>query len=351
MTVAMPFGRADSGPPSRLPDAEDPLALALNENPFPPLPAVRAAMVRAVDSANRYPEFLPEHFRRLIGEHLGVAEEQIIVGAGATGVVMHVLRALAHPGDRIVMATPTFDGYPIFAQMARLQPVTVPLDERGHHDLDAMADAATDAQVVVVCRPHNPTGTVEAADDVEGFLRRVAHSTVVLLDEAYIEFVSPRYRIDTDALLRRFPNVVVVRTFSKAYGLAGMRIGYGICSPGMAHTLWSMQLPFGATLTSLAAVAASFDAEAQLRHRIGLITAERDYLRSRLRDMGIWSADTHANFVYLPARNQLWTEVFDGTGPRVRTYPDGSVRITAGNRQSTQTVLAAIAVARTPDAQ
>ena len=349
MTVVMPFSHSDSGPPLRLPDAEDPLSLALNESPFSPLPTVRAAMVRAVDSTNRYPEFLPERFRRLIAEHLGVAEEQIIVGAGATGVVMQVLQALTHPGDRIVMASPTFDGYPLFAQMARLRPVTVPLDY-GHHDLDAMADAATDARVVVVCRPHNPTGTVEPADDVERFLRRVADGTVVLLDEAYIEFVSPRYRIDTNALLQYFPNVVVVRTFSKAYGLAGMRTGYGISSPGMARTLWSMQLPFGATVTSLAAVAASFDAEAQLRHRIGMITAERDYLRSRLWDMGIWSADTHANFVYLLARGQLWTEVFDGTGPRVRTYPDGSVRITAGNRQSTQAVLAAIAVALAPDA-
>ena len=350
MTVVIPLSHSDSGPPLRLPYAEDPLALALNESPFPPLPTVRAAMARAIDSTNRYPEFLPERLRRLIAEHLDVAEEQIIVGAGATGVVMQVLQAVTHPGDRIVMASPTFDGYPIFAQMARLRPVTVPLDERGHHDLDAMADAATDAQVVVVCRPHNPTGTVEPADDVERFLRRVADSTVVLLDEAYIEFVSPRHRIDTDALLRHFPNVVVVRTFSKAYGLAGMRTGYGICPPGMASTLWSMQLPFGATVTSLAAVEASFDAEAQLRHRIGLITAERDYLRSRLWDMGIWSTDTHANFVYLPARGQLWKEVFDGTGPRVRTYPDGSVRITAGNRQSTQAVLAVLAGALTLDA-
>src|SRR5690349_5829033 len=217
MTVALPVSCSNSGPPLRFPDAEDPFALELNESPFSPLPTVRAAMVRAVDSANRYPEFLPERFRRLIAEHLGFAEEQIIVGAGATGVVMHVLQALTNPGDRIVMASPTFDGYPIFAQMTRLRPVTVPLDERGHHDLDAMADAAGDARVVVVCRPHNPTGTVDPADDVERFLRRIGSRTVVLLDEAYIEFVSPRYRIGTDALLRQFPNVVVVRTFSKAY--------------------------------------------------------------------------------------------------------------------------------------
>ena len=118
----------------------------------------------------------------------------------------------------------------------------------------------------------------------------------------------------------------------------------------MARTLWSMQLPFGATVTSLAAVAASFDAEAQLRHRIGLITAERDYLRSRLRDMGIWSADTHANFVYLPAKDNFGQRCSTAPARECALYPDGSVRITAGNRQSTQAVLAAIAAARTPDA-
>jgi histidinol-phosphate aminotransferase len=350
MTVALPSGHSHFGLSLRLPDAEDPLALELNESPFSPLPTVRAAMVRAVDSANRYPEFLPERFRRLIAKHLGFEEEQIIVGAGATGVVMQVLQALTCPGGRIVMASPTFDGYPIFAQMARLQALTVPLDEQGHHDLDAMAEAATDAQVVVVCRPHNPTGTVAPAEDLERFLGRIGSSTVVLLDEAYVEFVSPRHRIHPEFLLRRFPKVVVVRTFSKAYGLAGIRTGYGICSPGMGRTLWSMQLPFGATVASLAAVAASFDAEAQLRHRIGLITAERDYLRSRLWEMGIRSTDTHANFVYLPARGQLWPEMFDGTGPRVRIYSDGSARITVGNRQSTQAVLATIAAMLPTDA-
>ena len=172
----------------------------------------------------------------------------------------------------------------------------------------------------------------------------------MLLDEAYIEFVSPRHRIHPEFLLRRFPNVVVVRTFSKAYGLAGIRTGYGICSPAMGRALWSMQLPFGATVASLAAVAASFEAEAQLRRRIERITAERDHLRSRLREMGVWSADTHANFVYLPAKGQLWPEAFDGTGPRVRIYSDGGARITVGNRQSTQAVLATIAATLPTDA-
>src|ERR1700741_4674360 len=236
-----------------LPNATDPFALSLNENPFPPLPAVRSALIRSIDVANRYPEFLPERLRRLIAGHIGVRDEQVVLGAGASGVVMQVLHAVTRPGDRIVFGEPTFDGYPIFARMARLTAVTVPLDQRGHHDLQAMAEAAADARVVALCRPHNPTGTLEPVVDVQRFLRRVPDDTVVLLDEAYIEFVTPQHRIDGPALVQRFPNVVVLRTFSKAYGLAGLRIGYGFASPELANRLWTMQLPFGMSNVSAAA--------------------------------------------------------------------------------------------------
>ena len=176
---------------SALPSAVNPLALSLNENPFPPLPGVRSALTESVEVANRYPEFLPERLRALIAGHVGVREDQVVIGAGATGVIMQVLNAVTSPGDRMVMTSPTFDGYPIFAQMARLVSVTVALDEHGHHDLDAMAEAAGQARVVVVCRPHNPTGTIEPAADIELFLQRVPSDTVVLLDEAYVEFLAP----------------------------------------------------------------------------------------------------------------------------------------------------------------
>ncbi|MDT5183933.1 MAG: histidinol-phosphate aminotransferase [Mycobacterium sp.] len=326
-----------------LPDAVNPYALSLNENPFPPLPAVRSALIESIDAANRYPEFLPERLRSMIAGHVGVRDEQVVIGVGATGVIMQMLRAVTSPGDRMVMTSPTFDGYPIFAQMARLESVTVALDKHGHHDLDALADAASDAKVVVVCRPHNPTGTVEPAADIERFLRRVPSDTVVLLDEAYVEFLSPEHQIDAPALVERYPNVVVVRTFSKAYGLAGLRIGYGFCAPGLARKLWTMQLPFGIGITSMVAVAASYDAESQLRERIRMIAAERRYLGMRLRSMGVYSTDGHANFVYLPPCGRPWREVFDGTGLQVRNYADGGVRITVGSRQSTRAVLAAVA--------
>jgi histidinol-phosphate aminotransferase len=325
-----------------LPSGVDPLALSLNESPLPPLPAVRSALVESIGAANRYPEFLPERLRSLIAGHIGVHDSQVILGAGSTGVVLQVLHAVTRPGDRIVLTQPTFDGFPIMAQMARLEQVTVSLDEHGHHDLGTIANAAVDAKVVVVCRPHNPTGTIESAEDIEQFLLQVPPETVVLLDEAYIEFVAPEHRLDAVSLVRRFPNVVVLRTFSKAYGLAGLRIGYGFGSPEIVDQLWSMQLPFGISITSAVAVAASYDAETQLRQRVRSIIDERRILTRRLRSMGLYTTDGHANFVYLPDGAAHWPTAFRGVLPRVRCYPDGAMRITVGGAESTRAVLGAI---------
>ncbi|HUH70837.1 MAG TPA: aminotransferase class I/II-fold pyridoxal phosphate-dependent enzyme [Mycobacterium sp.] len=325
-----------------LPNAIDPFALSLNENPFPPLPAVRSALIRSIDVANRYPEFLPERLRRVMAGHVGVRADQVVLGAGATGVITQALQALTSPGDTIVMASPTFDGYPILARMARLAPVTVPLDEHGHHDLDALADAAANARVVVVCRPHNPTGTLQSTAEIVNFLRRVPPATIVLLDEAYIEFAAAEHRIEALALIARFPNVLMVRTFSKAYGLAGLRIGYGLASAELTRTLWAHQQPFGIAITSLVAVVASYDAEDQLLQRIRQITAERRYLRMRLSAMGIYTTDSYANFVYLPSRGRLWRDEFAGSGLRIRFDADGGARISVGSRASTQAVLSAV---------
>jgi histidinol-phosphate aminotransferase len=325
-----------------LPEALNPLALSLNENPFSPLPAVRSALVSSIDAANRYPEFLPERLRKLIAARIGVGCEQVVIGVGATGVILQVLHAVTRAGDKMLMAVPTFDGYPIFARMARLKAVTVDLDQRGQHDLETMAELAADARVVALCRPHNPTGTIESASDVVRFLQRVPTDTVVLLDEAYAEFVSPEYRLDALSLIDRFPNIVVVRTFSKAYGLAGLRIGYGFCAPELASSLWTMQVPFGISRTSEVAVAASYGAEAQLRQRIRAIASERRYLQTRLRAMGVDSTDAHANFIYLPPGGRHWRDVFDRTRLQVRHYDHGGVRIAIGSRQSTQAVLSAI---------
>ncbi|HXS85168.1 MAG TPA: aminotransferase class I/II-fold pyridoxal phosphate-dependent enzyme [Mycobacterium sp.] len=325
-----------------LPQAVDPHALSLNESPFPPLPAVRSALTHSLDGANRYPEFLPGQLPRMIADRIGVQDEQVVVGAGASGVAMQVLHAVTRPGDRIVMSTPTFDGYPIFAKMARLRPVTVPLDQYGYQDLVGMAEAAAEAKVVVLCRPHNPTGTLEAVFALEWFLQQIPSDTIVLLDKAYIEFVAARYRVDGPELVRRFPNVVVLRTFSKAYGLAGLRIGYGFAAPELAATVSALQLPFGMSNLAVAAVAASYDAEAQLAQRIRRITSERNNVRLRLMAMGVYSMDSHANFVYLPIARRPWREVFADAGLRVRCYDDGGARISVGDQSSTLAVLSAV---------
>jgi histidinol-phosphate aminotransferase len=324
------------------PLAIDPFALSLNENPYPPLPAVRAALVRSISSANRYPEFLPQRLRALIAAHVGVPDEQVILGAGATGVMLQILHAITDPGDRIVIPDPAFEGYEIVATMNRLVPVRIPLLHWGNHDLPAMAGAARDARAVVICRPHSPTGTIESRADIGEFLSKVPTDTVVLLDEAYAEFVEPAHRIDAVDLVRRNPNVVVMRTFSKAYGLAGLRIGYAFSSAALGERLWAMQLPFGMGITGLVAVAASYDAEAQLRQRIRRITDERRRLQALLAGMGVPSTDAHANFVYLPASSRSWRDVFVESGVRVKHYADGGVRITIGGPNSTEAVLAAV---------
>ncbi|EKF24932.1 aminotransferase class I and II family protein [Mycolicibacterium hassiacum DSM 44199] len=318
-------------------------ALALNENPFPPLPSVRAALAAATGRLNRYPEFLPERLRAVIAARLGLPEEQVVLGVGATGVIMQALHAVTAPGDTVVLTSPTFDGYPILARLARLRSVAVPLDAGGHHDLGAMADASRAARVVVLCRPHNPTGTVETAAEVQRFVQRVPADTVVLLDEAYAEFLPGAHRLDTAALIARHPNLVVVRTFSKAYGLAGLRVGYGFAAPELARRLWSMQLPFAIGTPALVAVQATYRAENELRQRIRMIAAERRHLRVRLRALGVSTTDSHANFVYLPPAGRCWRAVFDAAGLRVRHYADGGVRITVGTRRSSNAVLAAVA--------
>ena len=220
----------------------------------------------------------------------------------------------------------------------------MPLDEHGHHDLDALADAASDAKVVVLCRPHNPTGTLESAADVERFLRRVPSDTIVLLDEAYIEFVAPEHRLDAPALVQRFPNVVVLRTFSKAYGLAGLRIGYGFGAPELARTV----------VDDAVAVRDRHHQRGrggrQLRRGKPNCSSAFDS-SPRSGDTcsggcGRWASTapmrTRTSCICPPPAEAGVSE-FDAAGVRARHFADGGVRVTVGGRASTRAVLAALA--------
>ncbi|WP_327146857.1 pyridoxal phosphate-dependent aminotransferase [Nocardia sp. NBC_01327] len=325
--------------------------LALNENPYGPLPSVRRALELALASTNRYPEFLPYRLPRLIAARIGCSPAQIIVGAGATGVIMHILQAFAAPsGARVVMAEPTFDGYPLLTETVGGRPVMVPLTADGAQDLAAMA-AAVDEQtaVVVLCNPHNPTGTRLHYGKLGEFLDRIDTRIAVILDEAYIEFVPSNQRIDTQTLLAAYPNVIVVRTFSKAFGLAGLRIGYAVADPQTAARIAHWQVPFGMNILAEVGVRACYTAENELNERIHAITNERDRLSVALRRLGYALPDSSANHIFVPLSDPVLThrisEAFARAGIRVKQYSTG-MRITVGDRAANEAVITSLAAVR-----
>ncbi len=313
--------------------------LSLSENPFPPLPSVLEAVNTALTQGNRYPEFLPDELPRIIADHLGVSPDDVVVGAGATGVAMQVTRALG--GGELLTSTPTFDGYPIMAEMAGMTLVPVPLDTGGNQDLAALRRSMNRrTALVVLCRPHNPTGTVIDAATVRAFLAAVPNRVPVLLDEAYVEFLAPADRLDIHTLLHRHPNLLILRTFSKAYGLAGLRIGYCVGRGRLIERIRHQQLPFGIPTTSVAAVRAAYAAHTELHDRIAHINRERELLRISLRTCGIDIPNSCANFLYLPGPGVA--TALRRAGIKAKAYPDGSARIAVGDPAAGQAVHAAL---------
>ncbi|CAM4422279.1 aminotransferase class I/II-fold pyridoxal phosphate-dependent enzyme [Nocardia ninae] len=315
--------------------------LTLSENPFPPLPSVLRAVNSALAQANRYPEFLPRELPTVIARHLGLHPDQVVVGSGATGVALQIMQSLTTSGAGMVYATPTFDGYPIMAEMTGLETVAVPLNSAGNQDLPAMARAIDKRTgLVAVCRPHNPTGTVVSASELRAFLGEVPARVPVILDEAYVEFLGAAEYIDPLALLRRHPNLLVLRTFSKAYGLAGLRIGYAFGRRELVARVRRLQLPFGMSAAAAAAVSASYAAEPELAARTMRITAERDALRDALGRCGIAVPRSHANFLYLPGPGVA--TALRRAGIAAKAYPDGSARIAVGDPVAAHAVLRAL---------
>ncbi|MFX0574229.1 aminotransferase class I/II-fold pyridoxal phosphate-dependent enzyme [Nocardia nepalensis] len=315
--------------------------LSLSENPFPPLPSVLLAVNDVLAQANRYPEFLPQRLPRLIAGRVGVHSDQVVVGSGATGVAMQIIQALTTRGAGIVYGSPTFDGYPIMAEMADLDVVPVALDAAGNQDLWAMTRAIDKRTgLVVVCRPHNPTGTVLPASELKAFLCAVPRRVPVILDEAYAEFLGPADQVDTLALLNRHPNLLVLRTFSKAYGLAGLRIGYAFGHRDLIGRVRRLQLPFGVSSAAVAAVAASYAAEPELAARILRITTEREALRSALLRRHIAVPRSYANFLYLQGPGVA--TALRRAGIAAKAYPDGSARVAVGDPEADNAVLKAL---------
>ncbi|MGL6236229.1 MAG: aminotransferase class I/II-fold pyridoxal phosphate-dependent enzyme [Segniliparus sp.] len=327
------------------PDISQParLLLSLNENPFGPLPSVRHALAAATERANRYPEFLPRRLPRLIADRIGVEPRQVSVGSGITGVLMHILQEFVAPGERVVMATPTFDGYPILVGMVQGQSTQIPLAPDGRQDLDRMAKAVeATTRLVALCSPHNPTGSRITKDELSSFLAKVDPAVPVLLDQAYIEFDVAGELTDVGSIIAQHPNVIVLRTFSKAFGLAAVRVGYAVSSPELAARIQRWQVPFEINAFAEIGVEACYNAEHELMRRVERISAERDHLARRLRLLGLDVPTSFANCIYVAHRDEIEAEIlhrgFEKEGVLVKGYPGGT-RITVSDREASNTIL------------
>ncbi|WP_308108430.1 histidinol-phosphate transaminase [Streptomyces antimicrobicus] len=315
--------------------------LNANENPYPPLPSVRAALDEAAAHANRYPDRFHTDVTAALAARLDVPATHVVVGAGSCGVLQHLLHALVRDGDEVAFAWPSFEAYPHLTAMNRGVAVTAPLKDHTH-DLQALADAiGPRTRVALVCNPNNPTGTVVGRAALERFLDRVPAEVTVVLDEAYREFVTDPDSPDGIELYRDRPNVVVVRTFSKAYGLAGLRIGYAVAHESLAAVIRSSATPFGVTAVAQTGAVASLAAEGELLERVELLVKERDRTATALRDLGFEVPRSEANFVWLPLGEA--TEAFAAAcadaGVAVRAFPGEGIRLTVGTPEADTTAL------------
>ncbi|TLM72203.1 histidinol-phosphate transaminase [Pseudarthrobacter sp. NamB4] len=320
-------------------------ALASNESHFAPLPSVVALISAEAGRIHRYPSMGAVEARDAIARHHGVSADEIAAGPGSSGVLQQIISAVCDHGDEVVFAWRSFEAYPILVTVAGAVPVPVPLLENEHHDLEAMNAAITDrTRLVLLCSPNNPTGVSIEADALEQFLRSVPPRVLVVLDEAYIEYQRGP-GLDALDLYRRYPNLCILRTFSKAYGLAGLRIGYAIARPALADGLRRTAIPFGVNRMAQAAAVASLAAEDEILARTNAVAEERTRVVAALRSFGWVVPDSQANFYWLRAsdelRDQLLTALSDA-GILARGYAGDGVRITLADRDTNDRVLAVL---------
>ncbi|MFO7299793.1 MAG: histidinol-phosphate transaminase [Actinomycetes bacterium] len=307
--------------------------LTANESPFGPFPGVAEA-IAAETSLNRYPDNQAWDLGHRLAGELGVAPENLLFGNGSTALIADLASAVGGPGTKLVYPWPSFIMYRYAAAWAGMEAVEVPLDAGFRMDLDAMADAIDDrTRMVMLCNPNNPTGTIRSGDELEAFIRSVPGSVLVVVDEAYAEFVEdPSYRMMTDEAVR-MPNVVTLHTFSKIYSLAGLRIGYAV---GHADTLRSVrkaQQPLTVNRIAQAAALASLGQPDELRRRVEVNSAGRHYVSGALAERGLRFVPSHTNFVFfeMPGDDsRAWADAMLRHGVLVRPMSGGWMRVTIG---------------------
>ncbi len=330
--------------------------LASNEVAFPPLPAVVQAIAAAAVETNRYPDNGAVALTAAIAGRYAVDPAQVAVGGGAVALCQELAQAYTEPGTGIAFAWRSFEMYPLLAQVAGARPVPVPLvpgsvdGPADTHDLDGLLAAIDDTtRLVFVCNPNNPTGTAVRRAALERFLDAVPATTLVVLDEAYREFVSDPEVPDGVELMRGRPHVAVLRTFSKAWGLAGLRVGYLLAEdPAVADAVRRTHVPFSVSMLAQAAAVAALGAEEEVRDRCAAVVAERERLTGALRDRGLVVAESQANFVWLPVGEQAGplAAALEARAVITRPFPGEGVRVTVGSPEEDDAFLAALDAVR-----
>ena len=326
-TVAAPDGRS--------------FKLSSNESPFGPLPSVLKVIAEAAGQVNRYPDNVSAELTEAIAARFGVPASHVAVGCGSVGLAQQLLETVGEPGAEVLYAWRSFESYPTLSDLAGVTSVRVPLRDEAH-DLGAMADAITErTRLIFVCNPNNPTGTVVHRAELEEFLGRVPADCLVVLDEAYSEYVRDPDVPDGLRLYRDRPNTAVLRTFSKAYGLAGLRVGFLIGHEPVAAAVRKTKLPFTVNALAQAAAIASLEAEPELLERVEAVVAERDRVRGELLAQGWTVPPTEANFVWirLGADTQDFAAACARAGVSVRAFGDEGARVSVGTEEANDTFL------------
>lgn len=316
--------------------------LSSNENPFDPLPGVVEA-ARRVESFNRYPPAGSPRLTERLAERFAVPVGDVHVAAGSVSILYQLVSATTGPGDELLFPWRSFEAYPGLAAVAGSKAVTVPLDAHARHDFRAMADAVTDrTRIILVCSPNNPTGPAVRRDEFAAFVDAVPNDVLIVLDEAYAEFVTDPDAVRGEEIVHEGrDNVVVLRTFSKAYGLAGLRVGYAIGHAAILGAARTAGIPLSVTAVAEEAALASLDHDAELQERVAVIAARRDELAARLRDAGWEVPDAQGNFVWLPAGTDTdrLAVVFADEDLIVRPFSGDGIRISVGEEASVDRVV------------
>ncbi len=314
---------------------EEAVKLASNESPFPPLPQVEAVVNAGLAGLNRYPDAYARALRAALADRHGVDLEQVVVGNGSCELILLAGQALLDPGTTVVHADPSFAIYPHLATAAGAGAVAVPLEADGGHDLDAMAAAVDErTRLVVVCNPNNPTGVYRDAGRIERFVAALPEDLAILVDEAYYDFVDEADAGRTMSLARERGNLLVTRTFSKAYGLCGLRIGYGVASRAWAAAIEKVRQPFNTNALAQAAALESLRHPSQIARRVDETVAERRRIAAALEELGIAFTPSRTNFLLIDAGDQGRHEALLRRGVIVRDGAalgvPGTLRITIG---------------------